>query len=105
MRSVLAIARRTLPALALVGAFIGAVPAAGGAPAPSHGYPVNVTVPVSSVPSADGVVAIGELAVTVVDTASVPVLVSVSSVTATLLSVMNFRSRTESPVRLKTDVK
>jgi peptidase A4-like protein len=34
MRSVLAIARRTLPALALVGAFIGAVPAAGSAPAP-----------------------------------------------------------------------
>jgi hypothetical protein len=64
-----------------------------------------VTVPVSSVPSADAVVAIGELAVRVVDTASVPVLVSVSSVTATLLSVMNFRSRTVSPVRLKADVK
>ena len=59
----------------------------------------RVTVPVSSVPSADGVVAIGEVALTVVVSAALPVFVSVRSVTATLLSVMNFFSATDRPGR------
>ena len=44
-----------------------------------------VTVPVSSVPTPPRVVAIGEPTVSVRVVGSVPVLVSVSSVTATLL--------------------
>ena len=52
-------------------------------------------MPVSSAPSA--VVAIGDWTVSVLVTASVPVLVSVSSVTAVLLSVMNFFSATLRP--------
>jgi hypothetical protein len=42
-------------------------------------------VPVSSVPSAEAVVAIGELATSVAVVASAPVLVMARSVTATLL--------------------
>ena len=62
----------------------------------------RVTVPVSSVPSADGVVAIGEVAVSVVVSAESPVLVRVRSVTATSLSVMNFFSPTVRPGRAYT---
>ncbi len=59
------------------------------------------TTPASSVPSADGVVAIGEVAVTVVVAGELPVLVSVRSVIATLLSVMNFFSATLRSDRVK----
>jgi hypothetical protein len=60
----------------------------------------SATVPVSSVPSADGVVAIGDVAVRVVVTGASPVFVKVRSVTATSLSVMNFFSPTDRPARV-----
>ena len=59
-------------------------------------------MPVSSVPSAAGIVAIGELTVTVRVVGSVPVFVSVSTVTATLSCVMNLRWATRRPVAVWT---
>ena len=57
-----------------------------------------VTVPVSSEPSAAGIVAIGELTMSVLVVGSVPVFVSVSTVTATFSWVMNLRWAIRSPV-------